>query len=76
VNIELDGIDLNKTLYDQNGGVEEIRYISNISTSDKRGMVEHEIPGMEGNVFQNLGRSPVNISFDGAFEGESAKSNT
>ncbi|MCE8426356.1 MAG: carboxypeptidase regulatory-like domain-containing protein, partial [Candidatus Methanoperedens sp.] len=75
MNIELDSIDLNKTLYDQDGGVEEVRYISNISTSDKRGMVEHEIPGMEGNVFQNLGRSPVNISFDGAFEGKTAKSN-
>ncbi len=75
MNIELDSIELNKTIYDQNGGVEEVRYISNISTSDKRGMVEHEIPGMEGNVFQNLGRSPVSISFDGTFEGESAKSN-
>jgi hypothetical protein len=75
VNIELDGVELNKTIYDQSGGITEIRYISNISTSDKRGMVEHVIPGMEGNVFQNLGRSPVNISFDGTFEGENAKSN-
>jgi len=75
VNIELDGIELNKSLYDQNGGIEEVRYISNISTSDKRGMIEHEIPGMEGSVFRNLGRYPVSIYFDGTFEGQSAKNN-
>ncbi len=69
MNIELDSIPLNKT------GVEEIRNVHNINTSDKRTMVEYEIPGMEGNVFQNLGRSPVKISFDGTLQGKTARSN-
>jgi hypothetical protein len=75
MDIELEGIPLNKTEQNQAGGVLDVRNISNISTSDRREMVEHDIPGMEGNVFQNLGRSPVNISFDGILQGKSAKSN-
>jgi len=74
MDIELDGIPLNKTEQNQTGGKLEVRNISNISTSDRREMVEHDIPGMEGNVFQNLGRSPVNISFDGILQGKSVKS--
>ncbi len=69
--IELDNI----KLIDADEKQLEIKNVSNISTSDKRSMVEHEIPGMEGNVFQNLGRSPVTISFDGALQGKTARSN-
>lgn len=69
MNVELDGIPLNKS-----SGA-EIRNIYNINTSDKRSMVEYEIPGMEGNVFQNLGRSPVKISFDGTLQGKTARDN-
>jgi hypothetical protein len=69
VNIELDSIPLNKS------SVAEIRNVYNINTSDKRSMVEYDIPGMEGNVFQNLGRSPVMISFDGTLQGKTARSN-
>ncbi|MBA1340582.1 MAG: hypothetical protein C5S40_00370 [ANME-2 cluster archaeon] len=75
MNIELDGIPLIVAEQDQAGGITEIRNISNIRTSDKRSMVEHRIPGMEGNVFQDLGRSPVTISFDGTFQGKTARNN-
>lgn len=73
MNIELDGMPLVWTEQDPAGGVTEVRNISNISTKDKRSIVELEIPGMEGNVFQDLGRSPVEISFDGSIQGKDAK---
>jgi hypothetical protein len=74
LNIELDGIPLVWTEQDPGGGVTEIRNISNIDTIDKRSIVEHKIPGMEGSVFQDLGRFSVRISFDGSLQGKSAKS--
>jgi hypothetical protein len=75
MNIELDSIPLIWEERDQKGGVTDIRNVSNISTSDRRSMVEHEIPGMEGNAFQNLGRAPVKISFEGSLQGRTAKTN-
>ena len=75
MNIELDGIPLVKTEQSQTGGQIEVRNVFNISTTDKRDMIGHKIPGMEGDVFQNLGRSPVVISFDGTFQGKTAKEN-
>lgn len=75
MNIELDSIPLVWTERDQIGNITEIRNISNIRTSDRRSMVEHEIAGMEGNFFQNLGRYPVKISFDGSLQGRTAKTN-
>jgi hypothetical protein len=75
MNIELDGIPLVKADQSPQGGQTEIRNIFNISTTDKRDMIAHKIPGMEGDVFQNLGRSPVVISFDGTFQGKTAKEN-
>jgi hypothetical protein len=75
MNIELDGIPLVKADQSPQGGQTEIRNIFNISTTDKRDMIGHKIPGMEGDVFQNLGRSPVVISFDGTFQGKTAKEN-
>jgi len=75
MNIELDGIPLVKIDENPRGGQPEIRNVFNISTADRRDMVSHKIPGMEGDVFQNLGRSPVVISFDGTFQGKTAKEN-
>jgi hypothetical protein len=75
MNIELDGIPLFKADTSPRGGQTEIRNVYNISTTDKRDMIGHKIPGMEGDVFQNLGRSPVVISFDGTFQGKTAKEN-
>jgi hypothetical protein len=75
MNIELDGIPLVKADTSPQGGQTEVRNVVNISTTDKRDMIGHKIPGMEGDVFQNLGRSPVVISFDGNFQGKTAKEN-
>lgn len=67
MNIELDGISLNKTAEG------DIRNVFNIGTADSRALVEHKIPGMEGSVIQDLGRSAVRISFDGTFQGKNSK---
>lgn len=67
MNIELDGISLNKV------GDADVRNIFNIGTSDSRSLIEHKIPGMEGSVIQDLGRSAVRISFEGTFQGKNAK---
>ena len=71
--IEIDGIPL--IFHNQPGGPEDIRTVTNISTGDSRAVVEHEIPGMEGNSFQDVGRSPVTISFDGSLHGPAARGN-
>jgi hypothetical protein len=71
VNIELDGIRL--IWRNQPGSPIDVRTVTKINTADRRAIVEHEIPGMQGNVFQDLGREPVRISFDGSFHGETAK---
>lgn len=41
--------------------------VQNISTDENRAVVEHQIPGMDGSLFQNLGRNPTTISFSGIF---------
>jgi hypothetical protein len=74
MNIELDGISLIKTGVKEQGGLTEVRSVSNISTSDKRKTVEHKIPGMQGTILQDLGRSAVKISFEGTLQGKNAKS--
>ena len=71
MNIELDGIRL--IWRNQPGSPIDVRTVTRINTADRRAIVEHEIPGMQGNVFQDLGREPVRISFDGSFHGETAK---
>lgn len=69
MNIELDGIQLVAP------GVTgaDIRSVFDISTSDKRNMAEQVIPGMDGSIFQDLGRSPVRIAFNGIINGISAR---
>ncbi|MDG6258164.1 MAG: DNA circularization N-terminal domain-containing protein, partial [Methanomicrobiaceae archaeon] len=49
-----------------------VRQIGEIRTTDTRMLVEHEIPGMQGNVFQDMGRGSVRISFSGTFYGRNA----
>jgi hypothetical protein len=75
VEIELEGIRLVwiQQNEDPARGPVQIRQISDIVTSDKRTLVEHQIPGLEGNLFQNLGRAPVKISLRGNFQGEGSK---
>jgi len=71
--MKLDDIELIKRI-DRKGVVEEIRSVHNVSVSGKRRIVELRIPGAETNVFQDLGREPLTISFDGELVGEGARS--
>jgi hypothetical protein len=66
--MKLDDIELIKRI-DKDGAVEEIRSIYNIAISGKRRIVELEIPGLTGNVFQDLGRNPLLIAFEGELIG-------
>jgi hypothetical protein len=73
--IELEGIKLvNITPNpDPTKGPVQLRQITKITTADKRILVEHQVPGLEGNLFQNLGRAAVKISFNGSFQGAGSK---
>ncbi|MCW4026397.1 MAG: carboxypeptidase regulatory-like domain-containing protein [Candidatus Bathyarchaeota archaeon] len=74
MSIELDGMPLTKHFRDpETGATREIRAVYNIGVSEKRNIVEHRIPGLEGGVLQDLGREPVRISFEGILYGETAK---
>lgn len=66
--IKLDDIDLIKRI-DDDGLIKELRNIVNLSVSGKRNIVELKIPGSEGSIFQDLGRDPLKISFDGNLVG-------
>jgi len=73
VNIVLDTIPLNYV--NQPGKDRDIRSVTKIATSDTRSMVEHGIPGMEGNSFLNMGRNPVRIAIAGSFHGNLSTQN-
>jgi hypothetical protein len=66
--MKLDDIELIKRV-DKDGAVEELRSIYNLAISGKRRIVELEIPGLTGNVFQDLGRNPLMIAFEGELIG-------
>jgi len=71
--IELDGISLNEA-QSRDGGIAEARSVSNVHATDNRNVVMHTVPGMEGSAIQDLGRTAVQVSFDGVVMGASAKS--
>lgn len=72
--IEIDGMPLIKHERDPDtGATKEIRSVYNIAIEEKRRIVEHKIPGLSGNILQDLGRDPVKISFEGVFYGETAR---
>lgn len=66
--MKLDDIELIKRV-DKDGAVGEIRSIRDLSISGKRRIVELQIPGLTGNVFQDMGRNPLMISFEGELVG-------
>lgn len=51
----------------------ELKTIQEISTTEGRALAKHKIPGMDGYVFQNLGRKPTKVMFSGILYGEKAK---
>jgi hypothetical protein len=76
MSIKLDDIELIKRVEDpQTRIIKEIRNVYNISTSERRIVIEHKIPGSDGGILQDMGKEPLRISFDGVFFGEKAKDN-
>jgi hypothetical protein len=69
--VKLGDIDLIKR-EDKNEAVKEIRSINSLSVFGKRAVVELAIPGSEGNVFQDMGRNPTVITFNGELVGPNA----
>ncbi|MCP8307907.1 MAG: carboxypeptidase regulatory-like domain-containing protein [archaeon] len=76
MSIRLDDLELIKRVEDpQTRVVKEIRSVYNISTSERRMIMEHKIPGSDGSILQDMGKEPLRISFEGVFLGEKAKEN-
>jgi mannose/fructose-specific phosphotransferase system component IIA len=73
MHMKLDDIELIKR-EDQDGAVKEIRSVRTLSVFGRRRIVELPIPGAVGNVFQDMGRNPLTISFDGELVGPNAAS--
>jgi hypothetical protein len=70
--MKLDDIELIKR-DDKDGRINEIRSIRALSVYGKRRIVELPIPGSVGNVFQDMGRKPIIISFEGELTGPNAE---
>jgi hypothetical protein len=74
MNLELDNIKLiQKRIDEQTSVTELIASILNLDIKDKRSIVEHKIPGMQGGVLQDMGREPIVIKFEGIVLGEESK---
>jgi len=73
MSIELDGTALIRHVRDPDTGATKLVHsVHNINVSEKRSIVEHQIPGLQGSVLQDLGREPIRISFEGLIFGEDA----
>ena len=70
--MKLDDLDLIKRV-EKDGVLTEIRSIHNLSVSGRRSIVELRIPGADSNVFQDFGREPLTITFDGELVGVGIK---
>jgi len=51
----------------------ELRTIQRIQTVEQRALVEHNVPGMAGSAFQDLGRSATRVKIDGVLFGVDAR---
>jgi hypothetical protein len=70
--IKLDDIDLIKKK-DDGGDVSEIRSVHDVRVSGRRHIVELRVPGARHNIFQDMGREPITISFEGRIVGKEAE---
>lgn len=70
--IKLDDLELIKKKQD-NGDVSEIRSVHDVRVSGRRRIVELPIPGAQRNAFQDMGRDPLTIAFDGRMVGKEAE---
>jgi hypothetical protein len=50
-----------------------LKRIHRITTLEQADFVSHRIPGLEGNVVQNMGRDSVHLEIEGIFYGATAK---
>jgi hypothetical protein len=66
--IKLDDVELLKRT-DKKGAVKEIRSIYSLAVFGGRNIIELPIPGSVGNVFQDMGRAPLVIKFEGLLVG-------
>jgi hypothetical protein len=73
MHLKLGDIDLIKR-EDKSGAVIEIRSVQSLSLYGRRSIVELSIPGSDGNVFQDMGRNPSVITFEGELIGSKAES--
>jgi hypothetical protein len=73
MHIKIDTVELVKR-EDRDGKIREIRSIHNLSVYGKRRIVELPIPGSAGNVFQDMGRNPITITFTGELVGPNTES--
>lgn len=71
--LKLDDVELIKR-EDKDGAVQEIRSVYALSVHGGRSIVELPIPGSVGNVFQDMGRNPLTVSFEGELVGPNASS--
>jgi hypothetical protein len=51
----------------------ELRAVQQIATAERRALVEHRVPGMAGNVFQDLGRSAARVALRGVLFSDTAR---
>ncbi len=70
--MKLDDIDLIKKK-DDGGDVSEIRSVHDVRVSGRRHIVELRVPGARHNIFQDMGREPITISFEGRIVGKEAE---
>jgi hypothetical protein len=54
-------------------GDAELPIVQEITTHEKRVLIEHKLPGFEGSVFQNMGRRPTGICLVGVATGDKAR---
>jgi hypothetical protein len=70
--VELGGISLDRTEEDASGGIADARSVSSIVSSAGRLYVRFDIPGMQGSLFQDMGRTAVRLEIEGTITGKNA----
>ena len=75
MSIKLDDLELSKRIGDSGyeAPLKELRNVYCINIVDKRSVVELEVPGSDGNVMQDMGCEPVQISLFGEMMGKEVK---
>lgn len=68
MSIKVDEIDLIKKI-ERDGKIKEVRSINSVRVINSRTIIELKIPGMDGNVLQNMGTVPLRIHISGEFFG-------